>query len=190
MSKKVEFSNLKLSLTTLIVGSILIGVGVTWGLIKSPPSIWVILLTQGINFVLGAIVLAVVIIAGQTYPVDRPTNPSEFSTGTSSPKLAYSGSCDELRLKHCAIMMGIGHTESVTYLIPCVGTPSRPNEVLPAGLFDTILDSADQLRSTGLAVKVLIPSSIRINTPYVPLVSKYVVGLKHFPVPKAFFSGN
>jgi hypothetical protein len=151
--------------------------------------------TESLGFIAGIALTAIV----YWHASRRPQGPAQSSPELVRPvrletghveQKGQAGPYDELRLKHCAIMMGINEGDAVTYLIPCIGNVSRSLEAVPTDGLSTILESAARLRENGIQVKVLIPDGHISGTAFFPAVSKYTVGVRQFPVPKAFFSGN
>jgi|GEM_PF-5852713 len=152
---------------------------------------------QGVGFVAGICFTVVMY-----FHLSRRAAPTQGSSQdavlhTKSPRLepgrlinkSIGAGFDELRLNHCAIMMGPSEDAS-TYLIPCVGNVNRMLEQLPAETLDVTLESAARLREGGLQIKVLIPEGQERGGAYFPLLNKYTVAVRHFPVPKTFFSSN
>ena len=151
--------------------------------------------TESLGFIAGIVLTAIVYWhASRRAQAPAPTSPEliqpiRLETAHLDQK-GQGGPYDELRLKHCAIMMGINDGEAVTYLIPCIGNVSRSLEAVPEDGLSTSLDSAARLRENGIQVRVLSPEGHISGTAFFPAVSKYTVGVRQFPVPKAFFSGN
>jgi hypothetical protein len=184
----------------IILGVLVMGAGlsVEWSrMVSSMTYGWV---AQGISFGFGVLASVVFFVLigfmarpksdGQSAPQAAGRIPAKPISQFQSSKMHQDGPFDELRLKHCAIMMGVADTESVTYLIPCIGNVSRASEGLPDEAFSAVLESAAKLRENGVAVKVLIPNNEYPGAIYFPPMSKYMIGVRQFPVPKSFFSGN